>query len=317
MLDQFGRNIDYVRISLTEACNLQCQYCRPQRQLTPNLDNLLTYEELLRLVDILVDLGINKFKITGGEPLVRQGCLTFLEQLRGKAQQLTITTNGTLLASNAERLAAMGIDCINVSLDSCVAKRYEEITGRDVLEKVLSAIRTARALDLPLKLNCVPLKPFRALDLQEMLKLAEAESIPLRFIELMPLSCNQDLESLNGAELRKLLQELGYELKAAKLELGNGPAAYYEAANLSIPIGFIEPIHGKFCASCNRLRITAAGFVKPCLYSSQGLDIKALLRNGADAKEISRAFKELLLQKPKEHAFEKVPAGFSMNSIGG
>lgn len=317
MIDQFGRNIDYVRISLTEACNLQCQYCRPPRLIGAENQELLSYEELLRLAKLLVELGITKFKITGGEPLVRQGCLPFLRELKAIAQQVTITTNGTLLSQNVKALAELGIDGVNVSLDSCLADRYEELTGQNCLEEVLVALRAAKQVGLPLKLNCVPIKPFGSKDLQELIKLAEELEAPLRFIELMPLSCNAKLASLNGAELRALFQQLGYELEPYNQQLGNGPAAYYKAVGLNAPIGFIEPLHGKFCHSCNRLRITAAGFVKPCLYSTQGLDLKKLLKKGASEANIKKALRELILHKPKEHAFEKAPAGFSMNAIGG
>lgn len=316
MLDQFGRNIDYVRLSLTEACNLHCQYCRPPRLVTQGAEPL-SYEELLRFAKILVGLGFKKFKITGGEPLVRQGCLSFLERLRPLAEQLTLTTNGTLLGGYVKELAALGLDGLNISLDSCNAERYAELTGSRWLPRVLEAITSARGLGLAVKLNCVPVKPFGRAELSGLLDLAMREGLPLRFIELMPLSCNAGLASLNGAELRALFKELGYVLQPSKLVLGNGPAAYYEAKNMPIAVGFIEPLHGKFCSQCNRLRLTATGFVKPCLYSKEGLDVAALLRSGASDEAIEASLKELILHKPREHAFEKRPAGFSMNTIGG
>lgn len=316
MIDQFGRNIDYVRLSLTDSCNLHCHYCRPYAQ-AGGRKQLLTYEELLRLAGLLRALDIRKFKITGGEPLLRQGCTAFLKQLRAIAEQLTLTTNGLFLKGYVRELKEMGLDGINISLDSCRPEVYQAITGYGGLSQVQEAIRAAKAEGLFLKLNCVPLKPFVQDDLRRLLAFAEEEQLPLRFIELMPLSCNQLYAGMTAGELQKLFSTLGYSLRHSNVQLGNGPAAYYEAEGLSIPIGFIEPIHGKFCQSCNRVRITADGLLKPCLYSGTTVDIGAMLRAGAADERLSVALEQAILHKPKEHGFELEPAGFSMNSIGG
>lgn len=317
MIDQFGRNIDYARLSLTEACNLHCRYCRPFVQAGEQQKNSLTFEEILRVAALLSDLGIKKLKVTGGEPLVRKDCVQLLKRLRPLADSLTLTTNGILVGQYARELGELGLDGVNVSLDSCMPERYRAITGFDGLLKVQKAIRALKAQGVAVKLNCVPLKPFSSDDLARLLEFAVEQELPLRFIELMPLSCNIKLQGLTGRELRELFKGLGYDLEPCNIELGNGPASYYQAQNLNIPIGFIEPLHGKFCRCCNRVRISSSGFVKPCLYSKQGLDLGNMLRSGASDKELRAALEQTVFQKPREHAFELQPGAFSMNSIGG
>lgn len=320
MKDNYGRTIDYIRISLTESCNLQCQYCRPAG-IALARSKPLEYLELLRLCRIFSELGIKKYKITGGEPFVRKGCLPFLQDLRAIAEQLTFTSNGTLLEEYLPALQELGTDGINISLDSCNAERYKEITGFNLLSKVKASISRAVALGLKVKLNCVPIKPFSRADLEEMLSYASSLELPVRFIELMPLGCNLALESLSGQELRQLLKEMGYKLiplqASSDIRKGNGPAVYYRVEELSIELGFIEPIHGKFCSTCNRVRLTANGYLKTCLYSNAGVDLRALLEQGATDEELKAAVVEAIRNKPEGHSFVEAPASFNMNEIGG
>ena len=320
MLDKYNRNINYMRISLTDRCNLRCVYCRPGLglqaenslastsfglQTTESLafhklahSEVLRYEEILRAVKCAVALGITRFKITGGEPLVRKGAVDFIAKLKqiDGVEQVTLTTNGTLLEKNLPQLLACKIDGINISLDTLDKKLYKQITGGGELEPVLNAIGKAVAAGLKCKLNCVPIKnsfvnsSVRAdspsslkrnateadlslsaskKNILDLVEFAGNLNVPLRFIELMPLACNNQLTSYSGSELRQMLQNAGYILEPMHQRLGNGPAIYCKATKntQSQIIGFIEPLHHKFCSSCNRVRLTSTGQLKPCLYS--------------------------------------------------
>jgi cyclic pyranopterin phosphate synthase len=222
-----------------------------------------------------------------------------------------------MLRQQLPKLKAIGIDGINISLDSCDAKTYTEITGSDCLEEVLVAIEEAYTLGLPVKINCVPLSNMQEADLLAMLELVKERNIPLRFIELMPLSCNSELQGISGEAIRSKLAEAGIQLSKIESTIGNGPAVYYQAEGYAGAIGFIEPLHNKFCDSCNRIRLTATGLLKPCLYAKETFDLQALLRNGANDEEILEALRQAIYAKPQGHAFEICPANFPMNAIGG
>ena len=319
MRDQYNREINYIRISLTDRCNLKCKYCRPNFSSKLTHADILTYEEILRLCQSFVKLGIKRFKLTGGEPLLRKDCVDFLERLKKLAgvEQVTLTTNGTMLREHLPALKAIGIDGINISLDSCNAKTYADITGRDCLKEVLAALDEAYSAGLPVKINCVPLSNMQLADLLAMLELVKKRNISLRFIELMPLNCNSELKGLSGDEIRKMFVEAGIKLVETKALLGNGPAVYYQAEGFSGAIGFIEPLHNKFCHSCNRIRLTASGLLKPCLYATETFDLKALLRSGASDEKIIEVLRQAIYAKPQGHAFEISPANFPMSAIGG
>lgn len=370
MLDKYHRNINYMRISLTDRCNLRCVYCRPGLGLQAEnslastsfglqtIESLafhklahsevLRYEEILRIAHCAVALGITRFKITGGEPLVRKGAVDFIAKLKqiDGVEQVTLTTNGMILERNLPQLLACKIDGINISLDTLDKELYKQITGGGELEPVLNAIGKAVAAGLKCKLNCVPIKnsfvnsSVRA-DSPSSLKRNETEAdlslsaskknildlvefagsldVPLRFIELMPLACNNFLSSYSGTEIREILSHAGYELRPLKESLGNGPAVYYEASknHKKQIIGFIEPLHHKFCGSCNRVRLTSTGQLKPCLYSKSTLDLRQLLRSRSSDSEIIKALQQAIYEKPMGHHFEEKPATFNMNEIGG
>lgn len=368
MLDQFGREISYMRISLTDRCNLRCAYCRPNGFASVQHADVLRYEEVLRVCQQAVKLGITRFKVTGGEPLVRKGCLEFLQALKGLpgVEQVTLTSNGTMLAECAKSLAAIGIDGVNVSLDTCDRETFERITGVDALPQVLAGIEKAVATGIKVKLNCVPLKNVGEAGILELVRYAESVGVPVRFIELMPLACNDGLEAFTGIEIRKVLESTLQPLRHISFDgiaspcgkrnvatkktaswrqldpvlsfpagqestkggpievncdntrrLGNGPAVYYDVAGYSVPLGFIEPLHGKFCASCNRVRLTSVGKLKLCLYSGAGLDVRELLRSGVSDEELLEVMQQAIYAKPKEHGFDSKAADFSMNEIGG
>lgn len=318
MYDQYNRKIDYLRISLTDRCNLHCRYCRPEVSGHVPHNEILRYEELLRICRAALQLGIRKFKITGGEPLLRKGCSDFiasLKQLDG-VEQVTLTTNGTLLAQQLPALIAAGADSINVSLDTLNAAYYTELTGGS-LSSVLQALRELQAAGIPFKLNCVPLAENGLADIMQMLKLAHRYNAPLRFIELMPLECNTDLRGLSGSEIRSLLEQAGLQLQRDAQRYGNGPASYWRIGGYKMPVGFIEPLHNKFCAVCNRVRLTSVGMLKPCLYSSEGMNLKRLLRDGGSDADLLQAMQEIIYAKPEGHSFDVEAAQFNMNQIGG
>ncbi len=318
MYDQYNRKIDYLRISLTDRCNLHCRYCRPEVSEHVPHNEILRYEELLRICRAALQLGIRKFKITGGEPLLRKGCSDFiasLKQLDG-VEQVTLTTNGTLLAQQLPALVQAGVDSINVSLDTLNAAYYKELTGGS-LSSVLQSLRELQAAGIPFKLNCVPLAENGLTDIMQLLKLAHSYNAPLRFIELMPLDCNTNLHGLSGSEIRSQLEQAGLALQPDAQRYGNGPASYWRIGGYKMPVGFIEPLHNKFCAVCNRVRLTSVGMLKPCLYSDAGMNLKRLLRDGGSDAELLQAMQEIIYAKPAGHSFDVKAAHFNMSQIGG
>ena len=318
MYDQYNRKIDYLRISLTDRCNLHCRYCRPEVSEHVPHNEILRYEELLRICRAALQLGIRKFKITGGEPLLRKGSSDFiasLKQLDG-VEQVTLTTNGTLLAQQLPALIEAGVDSINVSLDTLDAAYYTELTGGS-LDSVLQSLQELQIAGIPFKLNCVPLAEAGLSDIMQLLKLAHRYNAPLRFIELMPLECNTDLKGLSGSEIRSQLEQADLELQPDAQRYGNGPASYWRIGGYKMPVGFIEPLHNKFCAVCNRVRLTSVGMLKPCLYCNEGMNLKRLLRDGASDADLLQAMQEIIYAKPAGHSFEVEAASFNMSQIGG
>ncbi|WP_299448844.1 GTP 3',8-cyclase MoaA [uncultured Phascolarctobacterium sp.] len=329
MIDNFQREINYMRISLTDRCNLHCRYCRPEVTEHVQHERILRYEEILRIAKCAVNLGITRFKITGGEPLLRKGVVDFIAKLKAlpKVEQVTLTTNGTFLEQHIPDLKQANIDGINISLDTLDENCYQSLTGGK-LEQVLRSITATIQAGIKCKLNCVPLKTLANQTGKtnkncfcDLVKYAGALQIPLRFIELMPLNCNSGFTSYTGAKIRQFLQDAGYSLKVTQHTYGNGPAQYYLAQDKlhgkQSVIGFIEPIHAKFCAKCNRIRLTSTGQMKNCLYSPPVCDLRELLRQGADDGELTQALEQAILAKPLGHTFDKRPGGFAMNEIGG
>lgn len=318
MYDQYNRKIDYLRISLTDRCNLHCRYCQPEISEHVPHNEILRYEELLRICRAALQLGIRKFKITGGEPLLRKGCSDFiagLKQTEG-VEQVTLTTNGTLLAQQLPALIAAGVDSINVSLDTLNEAYYKELTGGS-LDSVLQSLQELQAAGIPFKLNCVPLAENGLSDIRQLLQLAHRYNAPLRFIELMPLDCNANLQGLSGSEIRSLLEQASLKLQPDAQRYGNGPASYWRISGYAMPVGFIEPLHNKFCAVCNRVRLTSVGMLKPCLYSDDGIDLKHLLRDGISDADLLQTMQKIIYAKPDGHRFVVQAARFNMSQIGG
>ena len=286
MFDAYGRNIHYLRLSVTDLCNLRCRYCMPDG--VPKLahEDILTYEEFLRLAALFAQCGIDTVRITGGEPLVRRGVEQLTAGLKAipGIRRVALTTNGVLLAQKLPALLAAGLDSVNISLDTLYPETFRRITGKDELAAVQNGIRAALASGIPVKLNCVPQPGLSGLELLE------------RFYRRWP-----QLQPVTGAAF------------------GDGPAVYYSAPGWRGSIGLIAAVHGKFCASCNRVRLTSQGFLRPCLASESGTDLRALLRSGADDAALLQAIQNTILAKPREHHFGQgsMPATRGMYRIGG
>jgi cyclic pyranopterin phosphate synthase len=269
---------------------------------------MLSFEETLRLCGVLAGLGIRKVKVTGGEPLVRKGAASFVRALKETTgiEDLTLTTNGLLLE---EFLGAAGriLSGVNISLDTLNPARFQEMTRCSPPEGpavILRGMETALDMGLAVKINCVPIRGINEEDLPDIAALARDKNIAVRFIELMPLGSAAALGPVPGGEVRALLEKNYGPLKPFSRRLGNGPAVYYSIEGFTGKIGFINALSEGFCETCNRLRLTSQGFLKPCLSSGMGLDLRPLLRGGAvEDAELSRAVTEIVAKKPKCHSF--------------
>lgn len=322
MKDSFGREIEYMRISLTDRCNLRCCYCMPHDvEFIPH-ESILSYEEILRICSVVKELGINRFKVTGGEPLVRKGCVNFIRSLKSMdgVEQVTMTTNGMLLGDCVDELADIGVDGINISLDSLNRERFLKITGRDGLDQVLRSVDLADRAGIHVKINCVPLNDLGEQEIGEFFEISRRRNVDVRFIEMMPIGFGREYSGMNLEKVKNVMKTLYPEGEMVTKRLGNGPANYYHPRGFVGSIGFIEAIHGKFCGNCNRIRLTSEGFLKTCLYYDHGTDLRGLLRGGASDEEIKEKIRQTIYAKPKEHAFGEKKEGAEnrkMSQIGG
>lgn len=305
MIDTYNRQIDYMRISITDRCNLRCKYCMPDDIAFVPHSNLLSYEEFLRLVNIFAKQGIRKIKVTGGEPLVRLGCPDFIRRLKEieGIENVTITTNGVLLDRYLDELIDAGVDGMNISLDTLNRDRYAAVTGRDEFDRVWQGISDAVNAGLKVKLNCVPISEYNAEEIPDFFELARTKKIDVRFIEMMPIGHGKEFQPVSTEEILEQLKNSYDGIYEIHEKRGNGPATYYEAKGFAGCVGFIGAVHQKFCSSCNRIRLTSEGFLKLCLYYSQGIDLRKLLREGADDDSLAQAIREAIAMKPQEHHF--------------
>ena len=306
MLDECKRTIDYLRISITDRCNLRCIYCMPEEGIPmASHEDILSYDEILRICRIAALLGVTKIKLTGGEPLVRKDALVLVKEIKSikGIEKVTLTTNGVLLGDIIEELAKYKIDGINVSLDTLDRKLYNQITRFDLLHQVQESIHEVlKYPDIPVKINCVPLN-LRSQNLIDIAALAKDQKLHVRFIEMMPIGYGKNFEYLSEESIIALLTEAFGPLSSYKESLGNGPCHYYQLQGFQGKIGFISALSHQFCASCNRVRLTSQGFLKSCLQYETGKDLRLLLRSGADDKEIAAVMQECIRKKPKGHAF--------------
>lgn len=321
MKDRYGRTIDYLRLSITDRCNLRCRYCMPAGCQWLPMGEILTLEEFVTLSQTAAQLGIRKLKVTGGEPLVRRGCLELvaaLKQLSG-IEQVTLTTNAVELERFAPGLRDAGLDGVNVSLDTLDPERFQQITGFDLLPQVLRGLETALNLGLKVKINAVLQRGVNEDAWPGLLELARNRPLDVRFIEMMPIGLGKGCPSISNVDLRARMEAKYGPLRPDDSVHGNGPAVYWRLDGFTGSVGFISAIHSKFCSTCNRVRLTSTGFLKGCLCYNDGEDLREPLRRG-DLEEVRRRFRRVLENKPDAHCFEQlsqVTELREMSKIGG
>ena len=323
MLDRYGRVINYLRISVTDRCNLRCCYCMPEGVQDVGMKNILTFEEIWEIVRTGVSLGITHIRITGGEPLVRKDCVDLIRGIReiSGVETITMTTNGVLLGNYGKQLKEAGVDGVNISLDTLNPEEFYKITGKRELQEVLAGIRAVKTAGLPVKLNAVNRKE---LDPIPLVRYAQEENLPLRFIEMMPVGYGKKYVGRSNEELRETLEAVcgKAECMTNREELsrmGSGPAVYYQFSDLKVPVGFISAIHGKFCDTCNRVRLTAEGYLKLCLCYDEGEDLRRVLREG-EKENLRTIMEQTIFRKPAAHCFEhpaEMTETHEMVKIGG
>ncbi len=324
LIDPYRRKINYLRISITDRCNLRCIYCNPGHPSTKlHHREILRYEEILRIIRIGVSLGITKVRITGGEPLVRKGCCDFLQKI-GCIQgihDLALTTNGVLLGTYVDQIINAGIKRLNISLDTLNPQKYARITGADAFDQVWNGILTAFEKGIhPIKINVVALKGINEDELLEFAKLTFKYPFHIRFIEYMPIGIPLNVEgaAMLLPEIRSRIHTLG-RLIAVENGLHDGPASRFRFLGAIGEIGFISPVSRHFCAACNRLRLTADGHMLSCLLSSVSQDIKTPLREGLLDDAVAQVFQKAVHAKPMQRPQKISPRSQpeKMVSIGG
>ena len=317
MEDLFGHRISYLRVSITDRCNERCRYCMPEEMQawTPS-EETLSFDELLRVVQVGAGLGIHKIRVTGGEPLTRPGVVEFCAGLArlGGITDIGISTNGTLLGkleggkTTAKRLAEQGVRSVNISLDSLDRDTYRQTTGRDLLPRVLEGIEAAVEAGFEsIKLNCVLMRGQTEREMPALVQFAAQKNALLRFIELMPVSTQEMLDDkifLPVAEAKRLLEASVGPLTAVPEFKTNGPALYHEVSSTGQKIGFIGAMTNlHFCETCNKLRLTCDGKLRPCLGSFLEFDLRQALRANCTDEELAQLILQVVAKKPKEHDF--------------
>ena len=325
LIDPCNRYLNYLRISITDRCNLKCIYCDP-RDLVPRLshDEILTYEEILKLVRVGVKLGISKIRVTGGEPLVRKGVYEFLTELSriNGLTDLSLTTNAVALKDNIQRIKSAGIKRINISLDTLKPEKFAKITGLDLFDRVWQGIQGALEMGFhPIKINVVALNGVNDDELTNMAQLSIDYPFHIRFIEYMPIGESQmgNGPLLLAPEIKKRISLLG-NLIPVRNSANDGPAQRYRFEGALGEIGFIHALSHHFCDRCNRLRLTARGQLRPCLLSDYHEDVKGLLRRGCSDNQLAEIFFKAVRHKPSDHNLSlRDPSRVcgQMHSIGG
>lgn len=320
LVDPYYRRIDYLRLAVTDRCNLRCEYCMPP-QGVPHLEHeeILTYEEIVRFLEICVQAGISKVRLTGGEPLVRRDLDHLVREISGlrPALDISLTTNGTLLSRYAEALKSAGLKRVNISIDSLDPDTYRRITRTGSLSDALDGVEAALEAGLdPVKINVVVLKHLSG-ELEGFVDLVNRLPVHVRFIEYMsPCGVFDNSYYVPAEDIKSQLREFG-DLEASDPPAGAGPARYFRLQGARGLMGFISPVSSHFCPSCNRLRLTADGTMKPCLLSEEETDIRGILRSNREPGPVLEAIRACLAKKPRDHGGLKGPTGRTMSQIGG
>jgi len=315
--------IDYLRVSVTDRCNLRCIYCNPLGDCDfIGREEILRFEEIQRIVGLFAECGISKVRLTGGEPLVRKNVVALVEKLAATAgiKELTLTTNGVLLERMADALKVAGLSRVNISVDSVEAENYKRITGFDFLEKVTSGIRKAIEVSLmPVKINTVVLRGINELDVVGLAQLSVEMPVAVRFIEYYPTSENAELGNffVPNSYVRRSIEGKFGPLAATVTGNTNGPAVYFKIKGAVGTVGFISGRTTVFCHLCNRLRLTSDGKVRPCLYSARHYDLKELIRAGATDEVVLALLRKIIAEKHKYTRLNSPVGQFSMRNVGG
>ena len=307
--DQFFRKINYLRVSVTDRCDLRCVYCMKEKMNFLPKNEVLTLEEIERLCDNFIELGVEKIRLTGGEPLVRKDIINLIKNLNKKKstsnlKEITLTTNGSLLKKFAKELKNNGIDRINVSLDTIIKEKYKEITRFGNLDNVLDGIEEAKKNDIKVKINTVVFKNFNENQISDLVNWANKKLIDITFIEVMPMSDTDMPRHMQFVSLEDVYKELNKNFKFEKSNLNTGgPSNYYVSKKLNIKVGFITPLSNNFCASCNRVRISSTGKLYMCLGQNDFVDFREILRSDRSDDYIKEKIKFALSIKPQRHDF--------------
>ncbi len=307
--DQFFRKINYLRVSVTDRCDLRCVYCMKEKMNFLPKTEVLSLEEIERLCDNFIDLGVEKIRLTGGEPLVRKDIIHLIKNLNKKKsvsnlKEITLTTNGSLLKKFSKELKMNGVDRINVSLDTIIKDKYKEITRFGNLENVLDGIEEAKQNHIKVKINTVVFKNFNENEISELVNWANKKLIDITFIEVMPMNDTDMPRHMQFVSLEDIYKKLNKNFKFEKSDYNTGgPSNYYMSKKLDIKVGFITPLSNNFCASCNRVRISSTGKLYMCLGQNEFVDFREILRNDRSDDFIKEKIKFALSIKPKKHDF--------------
>lgn len=331
LVDQYERTISYLRISLTDRCNFRCVYCMPEDAdgnhtktgVILEHNDLLTYEEILRVATVATEMGVKKIRLTGGEPLVRRGVLDFIKKLKQLPllEQLSLTTNGALLSENAQQLWDYGVRQLNISLDSLNAAKFFEITKRDVFDKVWAGILAAQACGFRIKINVVAMNGVNSDEFVDFARLALERQFEVRFIEFMPMGQKSSWKKdrfICGEDIMKACASLGTLSPCPQSNIA-GPARMFDLVSeegLKGKVGFISPLSHHFCDQCNRLRLTSEGQLRSCLLNDKETDLKSLLRAGGSDQEVRAIIRQTISAKPKGHNLDKAGPNEKENCQG-
>lgn len=305
MNDGYGRKINYLRLSVTDLCNLRCIYCMPEKGVCKKShSDILKFEQIINIVHILADMGINKIRITGGEPLVRKGIVSLVKKLKAipGIDELALTTNGLLLPELAKPLKEAGLNRVNISIDSLKTDVYDYLTRGGDVSKVIDGIHHARKVGLePIKLNTVLIRGVNDAEIEDFVNLTKQYAMDVRFIELMPIGEVAKWNESRVVSFEEVLKRMPALVPVLNRDKSS-PAVHYKLPDAPGRVGLIRPISCKFCNHCNRIRMTADGKLRYCLHSDHELDLKVILQNGGDIKEEVLKY---ISKKPLEHELDK------------
>lgn len=323
MKDKFGRKIDYLRLSVTDNCNLRCIYCMEENTTDfLKVQSKLTDDEILKIVEASASLGVKKIRITGGEPLVRPGIVELIGKIKNieGIEEIYLTTNATLLHDKVEILAKNGLNGVNISLDSLNKERFNSITRLGGFEKVMDSIDECIKYKLKVKLNTVIVNDINADEILDFVKLTVKKSIDVRFIELMPIGAGKVYKGMSNEEVLDVIKNNYTNLEEVGSTKNGGPAKYIRVNKAIGKVGFISAMSNCFCEDCNRIRVTPEGFLKQCLHFDYGVSLRDLIRNGITQEKLKEVIKENIYNKPEKHLFNQNSDHEEirfMNKIGG